>query len=317
MERAQLHNLKLVCEPISNRNTEINKKNTDLQQKTMHSNLYMICQRKEILFLEPKIDDDKILTLNFAFKGSNDIIDSCEINLLEILDLELDDFPDSSIEFDYKSKSFRIVKKENKEIIFYSNIESLLYNKWHKTLGIYGLDNYTAFTEYDLLYIGMSQKNSFNRLIENAHETRISIISQQQPKNAYSQLTDEIYFLFFTFESIEAKILRYNDNGNIEELFNNQTMPTQKVITDAEKAFIHYLKPPYNEKQYLNYPKSTDGLCKENLNRYGFMISEDITLKTDSGSFKGSVDITKVDVLGIEGNKFNYHHNEKYYQNCN
>lgn len=149
---------------------------------------------------------------------------------------------------------------------------------------IEGLDDYRVFTDYFLHYVGISKKNdSLTRLVIKPHDKRLRILSNENTKRFGSRLTDEMILLFFRVEPLRFNILMEGDDldlsGNID---------ISPIVSDAEKAFVKISNAEYNIIKYKNYPRGKDGLYNTGLNRYGFVIGEDITLTTDSVSIVGT-----------------------------
>lgn len=60
-----------------------------------------------------------------------------------------------------------------------------------------------------------------------------------------------------------------------------------RIVADAEKAFVKLLDPEYNITKFKNYPKGEDGLYDAGLSNYGYVLNENMRFATTNGLFKG------------------------------
>lgn len=287
--------LKLVYPPISNREAEWIKDDPEVMSEIKSSNLYMIVQRHESkfhLFNENEISKHLMNDLSLKFKYSvGDESDDVEINLsilFEIHDINIDDY---TIEFELGKKQIRIWKcdletNQRIDVIDWFTTEKILWDKWREHPAIFGLNQYRQFTKYYLHYVGISKKeDSLTRLVIKPHDKRLRILSNEDNIAYQSKLTDELILLFFKIVPLE--IQTYDDKENIDHFIHGLQIENQKIVADAEKAFIHILDSKYNTVKYKNYPKGDDGLYNEGLTRYSYIIGESMTLITDREEIVG------------------------------
>lgn len=67
----------------------------------------------------------------------------------------------------------------------------------------------------------------------------------------------------------------------------NPTIDKKRIVADAEKAFTNVLQTKYNTIRYAKYPRGEDGLHGEGLDRYGYVIDEDLTFRTTTTTIRG------------------------------
>lgn len=297
---SKLCNLRLVAPAFSNHEIEQLKDNKEYINYFKRSNLYMIVQRREIIFTDFRNDkEDGCIYFAMSLKNSN-IKTSGHINIDEFFENKLK-YPivaalgEKGITLtDFKGDTFQILT------------EYIWYFKSRDKKGIYGFDDYLNFTKFNLHYIGISKsRNSFTRLVKEPHDKRLRILLQEEPFESSSKIKNELYLLFFEIRDMDLRIIE-----NIEELkdLDNITKQTEekKKIADAEKAFVNFLKCNYNEELYEKYPISADGLYSENIDTYTYQIQEDITLISKSNSFVGRygfLNANYADFIGVRGKK--------------
>lgn len=166
--------------------------------------------------------------------------------------------------------------------------EKILFNRWRGHPALRGLDDYRRCATYELLYVGISrEEDSFTRLVDRAHEKRVRILSNESPLASGARITDETMLFFFDVDPIRIHTLNTaSDAGDLEE-FLNPTFNKNRIIADAEKAFTNVLQTRYNTIKYANYPRGLDGLHVEGLDRYGYIIDEDLTFRTATTTIRG------------------------------
>ena len=120
--------------------------------------------------------------------------------------------------------------------------------------------------------------------------------STSRPISETGQVTDEVILLFFRIEPLTVDI-----NTHVI----TQSIDYTKTIANAEKAFIKVLNTSYNTIKFNSYSKGSDGLYEEGIDRYGYLLGENSTLKTDTATFVGkqSDSVPNSDMILIEGDK--------------
>lgn len=296
--KGKLCNLRLIAPAFSNHEIEQLKDNKEYINYFKRSNLYMIVQRKEIIFTDfRKGKEDGCICFSMSLKNSNTKT-SGYINIDEFFENRLK-YP-IEIAAGEKGITLTDVNGDTFQIL----TEYIWYFKSRDKKGIYGFDNYLNFTKFNLHYIGISKsRNSFTRLVEEPHDKRLRILLKEEPYESSSKIKDELYLLFFEIRDMDFKIIE-----NVEELKDLDSIVKKtedmKKIADAEKAFVNFLKCNYNEELYEKYPISVDGLYLENIDTYTYQIQEDITLISKSNSFVGRYGILNAnyaDFIGVRG----------------
>lgn len=296
--KSLLCNLKLVYPPFSNQEGEWLWDDKEVREYVKDSKLYMIVHRKELKFCD--YDGKEIAKTGiFKFKlklGSTKTpfiyfdIFKHYLNSSYIIDFELGD------------KFLRITDVENSNILYWATPDKIIYDFLNKFINLNFEKTYDLrkFQKYELYYVGISKEgDSFSRLFEKAHHGRLRILSNENSKNRYARLTDELMILLFKIEWFNVNII-----DNINEL--NYYIDDEKIIvSDAEKAFINLLDTKYNEVKYTQYPCGNDGLYDEGLSTYCYSIDEDIVLYTkDKLQFVGARGMeAKRDIIFVEKDK--------------
>jgi len=239
----------------------------------------MLAQRKEVLFRDYRINEE-----SYRFEFSL----SCGDTTRSGLSVSLDDLcmcSDKEVEFEIGPQIFRIWAFENvkrvREPLYWATTDKFLYDLWRERFSVSGALDVRDFTKYQLYYVGISKKqDSFSRLFKNGHKNRARILSNETQITPTARLTDEIFIFFF-----DVVDLGFGDGDEIDL---PTATPKEWLVADAEKAFVKILDSKYNEEKYENYPLGGDGLYGKGLDRYGYIIDEDIEFVTARRSFRGA-----------------------------
>lgn len=235
------------------------------------------------------------------------------IDFKEIIESKGIDFlSEGDIEVELGPKLIRIwlcdEMNKRKRVIEWFTTEKLLFDKSKGKKGLYGLDDYKKFTTYVLHYVGISKKeDSLTRLVIKPHDKRLRILSNERVFDKLSRLTDEMVLFFFKIEPLEISSCGFDEIEKFIKMFSGPKFDEIAIIADAEKAFVKILKTEYNTLKYKSYPKGEDGLYRSDIDRYGYIIGEDISFITDSGTIKGAFSLyaaipsDEADLIFIEG----------------
>ena len=277
--RASLNFLKLVYPPISNQFGEWLSEEAEVRQFVKRSKLYMLAQRHEVLFQNYRVDES---SGKFCFDLScgNTVASGLSV---EIAALQGDFEEEFEIQAGERSLKLLDCRDMKGEPVYWATTDKLLYDFWRRRIVIHGLDNVLPFTKYNLYYVGISKEHdSFTRLFDSGHKSRLKILSNETQLTSTARLTDELYIFLFDVEDLVIKVLEEDDF----------TLPAsldkKKLIADAEKAFVSVLDCKYNEVKYKDYPAGRDGLAHEGLTRYGYVIDEDITFIAPDVEIRGA-----------------------------
>lgn len=286
--KAQLHKLQLVYPPVSNQEAEWLRlcEEDELWWRLRRSNLYMIGVRAEARYEDYGVDAATgCATANFVVPGLGS--DPFGIDLQGIAARSGIDGAPFDVELGPKLiRAWSLNDDDsNKDVLDWFTVEKLLFNRWRGHPDVRGLDDYRRFATYELLYVGISKEDdSFTRLVERAHEKRVRILSNERPVAPGARVSDELVFFFFEIEPLQIHIVEDEDElGSMLDV----TFDKRRIIADAEKAFTSVLQTKYNTIRFANYPRGGDGLHGQGLDRYGYVIDEDITFTSGGATIRG------------------------------
>lgn len=287
--RNQIHQLELIYTPISNQEAEWLKDDPDVQKHLSESKIYFIGQKPESYFTYPdniKEIIEKNGTIEFELtcgtkkdKGKLDIEKMAQYYNYDFDKLE-------QIQIQTGKKLIRLFEytQNSEEILDWFTTEKITYDRSRKKPFIHGLDKYKDFLKYDLHYIGISKsEDSLRRLVIKPHDKRLRILSNEHPLGIGSRVTDEIILFFFRITTLE---IRTEIEKNLD-LLNDPVIDEEKIIADAEKAFIKVMNTEYNAQKYDSYPNSMDGLFETGVDRLVYLLNEDITYLTVDNNITG------------------------------
>lgn len=279
--KSSINFLKLVYPPVSNQCAEWLWKDKDVRKFISRSKLYMLAHRQEVLFFDYRFNKESY-RFDFSLSMGNIIRTNLSVHLDDLAVCS-----DKEMEIEIGPQILRIWALENGERtanpLYWATTDKFLYDVWRNRFSVSGEFDVRDFTRYHLYYVGISKKNdSFSRLFENGHKNRTRILSNETQLVPTARLTDEIFIFFFDIEDLGIAQFDASD-----EIALPPTTPKERLVADAEKAFVKILDCKYNEEKYENYPRSEDGLYESGFDRYGFIIDEDIELVTARRSFRG------------------------------
>jgi len=307
-ERGQLCTLRLVYPPISNQEAEWLRHDPAVQAELRESNIYMIGSRAEATF-ENLSPDENTNTLAFEFVTGDGKRDQVQIQIYELPNVAANPGP---TELECGPKMFRVWAADEKgnrtdALLDWSTTEKLLFDRWRGKPGISGLDRLRDFTKYELLYAGISkQDDAFERLLNKPHDKRLRILANEPQIAEGARVTDETYLFFFKTNVL--RIHTFDIDSEFSEGDLDPDLRDIRILADAEKAYIHFIQSRYNAIKYKNYPKGTDGLFGSGLNRYCYVIAEDLTFVGPGATIVGAYEpdlpaSNDADGIFVEGNK--------------
>lgn len=165
--------------------------------------------------------------------------------------------------------------------------DSVYWEVARRNPNLSGFGNHAEVCNYDLLYVGIANKqDSFERLIKKAHQGRAQILTDEHIRypNPGNRVSDEV--VLFLFDIDPLIIQKWGVEDEMTDIID--AIDSSRTIADAEKAFVSLLKPEYNDIQFKEYPRGKDGLYGAGFDVYQYVIFENFTLNTPSGSFIGS-----------------------------
>ncbi len=245
-----------------------------------NSDFYAIAARAELLFTDVEITSDGIA----VSMKIEDWFDGHAVLSAPVPPGQ--EAYDGDVNIDIGPKIIRYLRDPEggteDDVLQWFTADKLLRDRSLGMTGIRGLDNYADAMTYDLLYIGIAKVgDSYDRVIRNAHTARTRILSNERQRSPGARVTDEIFIFLFDEGNWTAGVL------GTDELELPPGYSDKRVVADAEKAFVSYLKPPYNEVQFKGYPKGADGLYGLGFDGYGHFIGESITFNTATATIRG------------------------------
>lgn len=283
MSNHYLTALVLPYPPVTNREADYVKEEDDVQAVLKDARLYAVAQHRELVFRDLHIDEEEYV-IRFAI-GSVDN----EAPLRGEFDLKLwrgfENLSDPTLDIgnlapDRPASGIKVWDGENNDKFFlYVSPLRLLFWRSRGYSAVSGLEDYRKLLTFDLHYWGRSVE-PVHRLLLAGHEKRVEILSREYPMVSGASISDEIVVMFFSAETLLTAELEQGVPAGV--------MPSyDAVMRDAEKAFIHVLKPKFNRELYANYPKGSDGLYGSALAGYGYIVGDDVTLRTTSATISG------------------------------
>jgi hypothetical protein len=312
MAKSKLTALHMVYPPITNSIASRLSENREVEAILRQSDFYMICGRAKSRFQNQRVVKQGVFIIDLVI-GDKPAIPVTFV-VAELPGIRASRGRDFHFEFDKEGIGFRawdgVPHAPSSVILEWFTPDSLLWHVGRGRSGIYGLSNISKVNTFDLLYVGIATKSdSFDRLLKRGHKARQDILSNEPQRYPGARVSDETFLCFFQAESL--LITTFDGGGNIRFEDLNPSIDEDSVVADAEKAFISLLKPEYNIQLYANYPKGDDGLYGGGLERYGYYITEKMTLNTAHGSICGAPDEPgardKPDFIFVEGDEVAIH----------
>jgi len=279
-----------VYPPISNQEAEWLRKEPDVQDELRESNFYMIGSRAEAK-LENLTADQENNTLDFDFVTGDGKSDHVQIRVNYLPGVAEGNSQHGFI-LECGPKFARIWAADKNgertdDLLDWFTTEKLLFDRWQGKPGIEGLNHFREFTRYELLYAGISkQEDAFERLLNKPHDKRLRILANEPQIAEGARVTDETYLFFFKTDVLRIHTFDI-DSEFSEEDFDPDLRDT-RILADAEKAYVRFVQSRYNTIKYKDYPKGADGLFGSGLNRYCYVIGEDLTFHGPGATIVGA-----------------------------
>ncbi|GAA5140880.1 hypothetical protein GCM10023213_24170 [Prosthecobacter algae] len=290
MQKVAIHTLSLAFSPLSNQECEWLKDDPDVHALHNESKLYMIGQRVEVKF-EKYILNEAEGCITFDLICGSDSIKNVRLPMEQFIQKASSD----SLLAEIGPKMIRIRKAEEGKnleeckVVHWLTPDRLFTFYAQGILEVEGLENYRKFTTVDLHYVGLSRRNdSFSRLFRTAHENRSRILGNETQITPTARLTDELMIFMFNVEDMQIVSMGIEDLNEADLNYEIHPLPPAQLAADAEKAFIKILKSEYNLERYEKYPRSSDGLFNSGFARYGFVLNECYSFKTETATIKGA-----------------------------
>ncbi|SFN13216.1 hypothetical protein SAMN05660284_00623 [Formivibrio citricus] len=298
--KSQINFLKTIFPPFTNRNVEllVNKANQHVAQYLRQSKLYMIAARAQASFVNYRVDK-KEGKIYLEIQVGSEVVDSGVIHLSKCSEIQ----DNSEIKLTGGAVLLGGTKKGT-HVKVWLTPDSVYWHVARCTPYLEGFTRHDLVCDYDLLYVGIAkQQDSYQRLIKNAHHGRLRVLSEERARKPGAHPSDEIILFLYGIEpfSIQTITAEDDDYGFF------QGAEPERVIADAEKAFVSLLNPHYNLTKFQSYPKGEDGLYGTGLNNYGYILNENFRFNTAAAQFKGFWSEAgfdnRQDAIFIEGDK--------------
>ncbi|WP_145998486.1 hypothetical protein [Caulobacter flavus] len=306
--KSKVSSLHLVYPPISNQEAVWMQQDADVEAIIRRSDFYMIASRAEATYQDITCDH-AAQTISFRFVVGDHFSDDVVLALNDLPTTVAK--PQTAFFIEAGPKMIRIWTDDPQEIpdaelVDWFTTEKLLFDRSHGRQGIGGFANYRQAATYDLLYVGIAKVgDTFDRLIDNGHKARQTILSNEPQRYPGARVSDETYL--FAFEVEPVMMTSYSLDHVFDESTFEPNYEHKRIVADAEKAFVSLLKPQYNRQLFKNYPKGVDGLYGSDFDRYGYNLCENLTLNTANGRFRGGRDLetgfisNEGDAIFVEG----------------
>lgn len=306
-----LSTLDLICGPIPNGRAKDTMLNENAVRLLKTSDFYMIVGRAEAKFSSFSLAEPDRLEFQITVLGG-----AVSVGAIRIFDIPaLRDLEDG----------VRIGVRHSEEFIWLLSFEKgsegtlraafstedVLWRRGRNESFIQGFDNHLELACYDLLYVGIAtETDSYSRLIQKGHTARQQILSDEPQRYPGARVSDEIFLMLFEVDPMLVKSWGAEDeieDGDLVMSYSND-----RLVKDAEKAFITVLKPPYNKQLYSNYPKGRDGNYSRGYTGYSYSLSDGIVLRTAFGAMKGAREThmtmsNDADFISIKGDSVRLH----------
>ncbi|RBA24364.1 hypothetical protein [Herminiimonas fonticola] len=278
--KTQINFLHTIFPPFTNRNVEllVSKANQHIAQHLRQSKFYMIAARAQASFVNQRIDLENA-TISLDVQVGTEVVDTGVIHVSKFNELQ----ENCTIKITEEAVLLGGTKKGTHAKVWLTP-DSVYWHVARHSPYLEGFTRHDRVCNYDLLYVGIAkQQDSYQRLIKNAHHGRLRVLSEEHSRKPGAHPSDEITLFLFDIEPFGIQTMSAEDDDY--DFF--REAPPDKVVADAEKAFVSLLDPHYNVTKFRNYPKGNDGLYGAGLNGYGYIINENFRFNTATALFKG------------------------------
>lgn len=283
MRTSQISFLETVFPPFTNRNvkTLTDKANQNVAEILKKSNFYMIGARAKASFANwKKIENSAKIMIDIQI--GDDVVDSGIIDVSKFEAIQSLENPIITITED--AILIGTTRKGTHAKVWLTP-DSIYWKLSRGDTSLAGFDNHRTVCNYELLYVGIATKqDSYTRLLKKGHHVRQRILGEEPQRKAGAHVTDEIILFLFDIEPISIRSIGADDPEDAEFMF---SVEQNRVISDAEKAFIKLLDPSYNTQKFANYPQGVDGLYDQGLDAYAYVLNENFVFNTKNAIFRG------------------------------
>ena len=287
--------LRLVYAPVSNLDADKLLTDDKAREWLDRAKIYMIGARKELAFSNVQINDDDVVEFDV---GNGEVSVRGAIDpevVIRTLSFEVKTIAVGEEKGQQRGAELWVIvtDKAGRQVpIIRLTPDFFLWKVSHGAPGVSISGNFSELNTFDLLYIGMSQDSAFKRLVENPHEARLKILTNELCRSASGRLSKEITFFFFDVEPLYLSTFGAEDeidDAAVQMMVDHEKqIPKRSIVDDAEKAFIKVLGTPYNKRRYKQYPAVANGLRQSILSKYSYAIDEDLTFRVDQLEIVGA-----------------------------
>jgi hypothetical protein len=310
--RSNFTHVHLVHEPISNSDASSLMDEPARVRQLRTSDFYMIGARPVAIFSNITVDEQYggiEFTITVPTVGS----DSGLILFMELISDHAPKFDNIAVKMNEGLLWFEyVLGGETVGVLAAFTPDKLLMERGRHAPWLRGLHHSRDLATYDLLYVGIAtDTDSYDRLIAKGHHARVRILSDEPQRVPGARVSEEIMLFLFTVEAMGITIIGAEGIAENED-FEVSIPPNDRLVKDAEKAFVSLLQPSYNKQLYRSYPAGKDGLYHLGLSNYCYAIAEGIQLRTTFGMFKGARErgmamSNEADFILVEGDEVTVH----------
>jgi hypothetical protein len=301
-----------VFPPISNSKAATLVGNKQAEAIIRQSDFYIICGRAEAKFSDFSHDEEHS-RFHFSIEVSGICKDFGWLQIDEIPAV-MNSIDDQALQIKWGETHIKISvihSDDREEDIFALSPEYALFLRGRKDALIGGFDSHLDLATYDLLYVGIAKVgDSYDRLFAKGHYARMQILANEPQRSQGARVSDETYLFLFKVEPLFMRV--FGPDSNIEDKDLDFGYEQKRLVADAEKAFVHLLRPNYNNTLYPNYPQGKDGLYNSGLTAYTYAISEGMAFLTKFGRIKGGREreltiSNDADFIFVKGDEVTFH----------
>lgn len=296
-------------------------KNKDFLDTFFDSHIYIIAQRKELIFNNFSFSKELVLNFEVGQKDNNKII-SCKLPILQknittdltkIIELRLHDRRNTiekKNEYPFNgTQGFSIQTKDlpnsTPKIIDWFSPDKLLQYYWKGNILANLSSDFKDFCQYNVHYVGKStEQNICKRL--SSHSSFQEILTNENPLTFGNIPSNEIMLLLFRIKGSNT-VVRWRQENSAKEMsdyLSEYLLPSEKSISlDAEKALIKHLQPKYNKVLYKSFPKENDLINSDFHDTFFYSFSDPIKLIYNNGKIKGDKLFSERDYIVVQNEK--------------
>jgi hypothetical protein len=287
---SKLSHLELVMPPLSSQEAYNLMDDPRAESQMRKSDFYMIAGKAAYHFqLDPELSDAERAVVSFSIMSGDQEMDRGSLMIADLPFISDHGACDFFVRFT-RDQIFVVdgdSVAENERLVQSFTPEGLLWQRSRNLRGIVGFDRFQELSTYDLLYAGIAKVgDSYDRLIAKGHQARMNILSNEPQRAVGARVSGETFLFLFRVEPLFIQTFspehEFSDDEDLDPSVENK-----RIVADAEKAFVHLLRPRYNTVKFKQYPRGIDGLGESGLVRYGYSIGEALTFNTPMGRFRG------------------------------